>query len=281
MKMINLLTVDVEDWYHDLHPSLWKLCESRVVENTHKILRIIEEHDCSATFFVLGCVAEQFPDLIRQISDKGHEIATHGYLHTPITQRNRVEFEEDLRKSLFILERIVRHKILGHRACRFSINRKTAWAIDVLGKNGLKYDSSIFPAITPDYGVPQCPTHPYFISSSNIEEDNSNGTIMEFPLSVLSIPIFHVNIPVAGGFYLRFLPYWFIKLSLKRINKMGNPAVVFIHPKDLDPQKPRIKELSWHHYYGLADAEKKFAKLLSDFKFTSIKNYIEEYGFHA
>jgi len=273
----NLLTVDVEDWYHDLSPSRLKLCEDRVVEYTRKILHIIKENECNATFFTLGCVAERFPGLIEQINDEGHEIATHGYLHTPITQRNKLEFEEDLNKSISILEHVAQRKILGHRACRFSINKKTAWAIDILEKSGLKYDSSIFPAMVFEYGVPSAPLYPYFISSSNIEEDCSSGNLMEFPLSVFRIPFLWLNIPIAGGFYLRFFPYWFIKMSLKRINKMGYPGVIFIHPKDLDPQKPRIKELSWHHYYGLSDAERKFSKLLRDFKFTSIENYLEKY----
>jgi polysaccharide deacetylase family protein (PEP-CTERM system associated) len=275
--MINLLTVDVEDWYHDLDPSLWRLCEDRVVDNTKRILRIIEEHRCSATFFILGCVAERFPDLVEQINNEGHEIATHGYFHIPITQRSESELEDDLRRSISVLEHITRRRILGHRACKFSINKKTAWAIDVLKKNGLKYDSSIFPAITPEYGVPRAPVYPYFISSTSIEKDNSDGDLIEFPLSVFNIPFLRMNIPIAGGFYLRFFPYWFIKMSLKRINKMGYPGVIFIHPKDLDPQKPRIKELSWHHYYGLSCAEEKFTKLLSEFKFTSIENYLEKH----
>jgi len=278
--MINILTVDVEDWYHDLHPSLWRLCEDRVVDSTQKILRIIERHGYSATFFVLGCVAKRYPYLVEQINDKGHEIATHGYFHQPITKEKRDEFKEDLCRSISILEHITRRKVLGHRACKFSINKKTAWAIDILEKVGLKYDSSVVPALTPEYGVPRAPIHPYHISSSNIEKDNLDGDLIEFPLSVFSVPFLRINVPVAGGFYLRFFPYWFIKMSLRRINKMGYPGVVFIHPKDLDPEKPRIKELSWHHYYNLSNAEKKFTKLLGDFKFTSIENYLEEHGSH-
>lgn len=274
--MINLLTIDVEDWYHDLQPSQWKTCKDRVVENTRKILFMIKKHGHNATFFTLGCVAERYPELIEQINNEGHEIATHGYLHKPITKMSKEEFEEDLKKSLSILEHVTRRKVIGHRACRFSINQKTAWALDVLKRNGLKYDSSIFPAKTPEYGVPRAPVHPYFISSANIEKNSQNGDLIEFPLSVLSIPVLHINIPVAGGFYLRLLPYWLIRASLRKINKMGYPAVVFIHPKDLDPQKPRVKELSWHHYYGLDGAQEKFAKLLSDFKFASIENYLEE-----
>jgi len=279
--MINLLTVDVEDWYHDLDPLLWKFCEDRVVDASKKILRMIKKRGHTATFFVLGHVAERFPDLVEKISDEGHEVATHGYLHTPLTKKSKNEFEHELRKSISILEHITKRRVLGHRACKFSINRKTAWAIDILKRNGLKYDSSIFPTLTPEYGVMRAPIHPYFISSSNIEKNNRDSDLIEFPLSVLKIPFFGINIPVAGGFYLRFFPYWFTKLSLKKLNKMGYPAVVFIHPKDLDPQKPRIKELSWHHYYGLSSAEEKFAKLLSDFQFTSIEDYLERHGGHV
>ena len=98
---------------------------------------------------------------------------------------------------------------------------------------------------------------------------------MEFPLSVFSIPFLHANIPIGGGFYLRFFPYWFIKMSLRRINKMGYPGVIYIHPADLDSQKPRIRELGWDYYYGLSHAEDKFDKLLSDFSFMSIESYLE------
>jgi polysaccharide deacetylase family protein (PEP-CTERM system associated) len=275
--MMNILTVDVEDWYHDLNPSLWRSCEDRVVGNTKRILRLLDKHDYSATFFVLGCVAERFPKLVEQIEDKEHEVATHGYLHVPINNWSRLRFENDLRKSISILENITQRRILGHRASHFSINNETAWAIDILKKNGLRYDSSIFPLRTPKYGFPQATVYPYRVSFLNIRKNDPNGNFIEFPLSTYKIPLLNIKIPIAGGFYLRFFPYWLIKTAIKKINKMGHPAVIYIHPGDLDPEKPKIKELSWIYYYNLSLAEGRFKKLLDDFSFTSIARYLEEY----
>ena len=136
-------------------------------------------------------------------------------------------------KSIGIIEKITKNKISGHRACEFSIVEKTSWAIDILKKNGLKYDSSIFPVKTHLYGVPDAPLYPYHISSSNITRDNPEVDFFEFPLSVYRFPIMHKTIPVAGGFYLRLFPYWFIKHAIKKINKMGKPTIfVTTHPLD-------------------------------------------------
>jgi polysaccharide deacetylase family protein (PEP-CTERM system associated) len=179
-----------------------------------------------------------------------------------------------LLKSIGILEGITKDKIRGHRACEFSIGEKTSWAIDILKKNGLKYDSSVFPVKTHLYGVPDAPLYPYHISSSNIKVNNPEEDFLELPLSVYKLPIVHKNIPVAGGFYLRFFPYWFIKHAMKMINKMGQPTVIYVHPWEFDQKQPRIKELNWLHYYRLISTERKFKKLLKDFKFSLIQERI-------
>ena len=272
MSPINILTIDVEDYYQDTEFKNWKSYEDRVVQNTHKILNILSETNTKATFFVLGYVAEHFPGLVRNIKDKGHEIATHGYSHTPITQQMPSEFEEDLLKSIRILEKITGDRVMGYRARQFSVSKKTSWAIDILKKAGLKYDSSVFPVKTPLYGVPDAPLHPYHIASSNIKRDNPEEDFLELPLSVYRIPIIHKNIPVAGGFYLRFFPYLFIKHAIKIINnKMNQPAIIYIHPWEFDPEQPRISDHKWYHYYRLSKTEQKFRKLLKDFKFTSVR----------
>jgi hypothetical protein len=141
-------------------------------------------------------------------------------------------------------------------------------------KNGLKYDSSIFPVKTPLYGVPTATLYPYHISSSNIKRDNPEEDFLEFPLSVYKIPIVHKNIPIAGGFYLRLFPYWFIKHAIRKINKIGQPAIFYIHPWEFDPKQPRIDELKGYHYYNLPRTETKFKKLLKDFKFISVREEI-------
>jgi polysaccharide deacetylase family protein (PEP-CTERM system associated) len=269
------MTIDVEDWYMDTDISTWDSYEDRIVLNTQKILEMLDKTNTKATFFVVGYVAEHFPELIKEIRDRGHEIGTHGYSHTSIRKQTPSEFEEDLIKSVRILEKISNEKIRGHRACEFSIGEETAWAIDTLKENGLKYDSSIFPAKTPLYGVPDAPLYPYSVSSANIKKEDPEEEFLEFPLSVYRTPIVHKNIPVAGGFYLRFFPYWFIKHAIKVINKMSKPAIFYIHPWEFDPKQPRIKELKWYHYYRLGSTERKFKKLLNDFEFTSIRRWLE------
>ena len=273
-RVTNILTIDVEDWYMDTDISTWDSYEDRVVQSTQEILNLLDETNTQATFFVVGYVAEYFPALIEDIKDRGHEIGTHGYSHTSIKKQTPSEFEEDLLKSVRILEKITKDKIRGHRACEFSIVEETSWAIDILKKNRLKYDSSIFPVKTHLYGVPDAPLYPYHISSSNIKIVNSDEDFLEFPLSVYSFPIVHKNIPVAGGFYLRMFPYCFIKHAMKKINKMGQPATFYIHPWEFDPKQPRIKELKWYHYCRLGSTERKFKKLLKDFKFSSIQEWI-------
>lgn len=272
MVKTNILTIDVEDWYMDIDISTWDSYEDRIVQSTQKILGMLDETNTNATFFVLGYVAEHFPELVEEIKDKGHEIATHGYSHTSIMKQTPSEFEKDLSKSVKILEGITKDKIKGHRACEFSIVEGTSWAIDILKKNGLKYDSSVFPVKTHLYGVPDAPLFPYRISSSNIKiSDDPEADFLEFPLSVYGIPVMHKNIPVAGGFYLRFLPYWFIRLAIRKINKIGQPAIFYVHPWEFDPAQPKIKEVKGGHYYNLSNTEKKFKRLLKDFEFASIK----------
>ena len=183
-------------------------------------------------------------------------------------------FERDLLKSIDILEGITKRKVLGHRACQFSITEKTSWALDILNKNNLKYDSSVFPVKTPLYGVPDAPQYPYLISSSNIKINDLKAELLEMPLSVYKVPLLHKNIPVAGGFYLRLFSYWFIKYAIKKINLEGKSAVIYIHPWELDINQPKIKDLRWFHYHNLSTTEKKFKKLLKDFRFFSIREFI-------
>jgi polysaccharide deacetylase family protein (PEP-CTERM system associated) len=273
-EVTNILTIDVEDWYMDTDISTWDSYEDRVVQSTKKILNMLDERNTKATFFVVGYVAEQFPELIEDIKNKGYEIGTHGYSHTSITKQTPSEFEKDLLKSIRILEKITKDKIRGHRACEFSIGEKTSWAIDILKKNGLKYDSSVFPVKTYLYGVPDAPLYPYHISSSNIKEDNPENDFLELPSSVYRITIVHKNIPIAGGFYLRIFPYCFIKHAMKKINKAGQPVIFYVHPWEFDAKQPRVKELKWYHYYRLSSTERKFKKLLKDFKFSSIQEWI-------
>lgn len=285
---MNILQVDVEHFYCDYHIDVkewenieeWQKYRERTIWSTEKILDILEKKKITATFFILGCVAEKFPDLIERIEAAGHEIGSHGYWHVVATRQSPQEFEEDLKESLAVLSRVSHDRIIGYRACNFTLVESTSWIIDILKLHGLKYDSSIFPFKTHIYGVPDAPLFPYHISSRNIKICFPNERFLEFPLSVYRIPIVNVNVPIAGGFYFRFLPYWFIKSGIKRLNREKKPAICYIHNWELDSDQPRVKPLraQVYHYWGLSTAENKLRRLLNDFDFMSTREWIETEG---
>lgn len=268
--MKNMMSVDLEDYYCDLPFSTWGNYESRVVKNTRVILDLFEKYQVGATFFTLGHIAEKYPELIEEVKSKGHEIASHGYSHTDLRKMTPSEFESDLVKSTEILRKSSGENVIGFRAPFFSINRQNFWVFDIM-KRHLKYDSSIFPVKTPLYGIPEAPRHPYRMSEKDPLTETSKGTFLEIPPATLRLPGVG-NIPIAGGFHMRFLPVQLIKLGIRRINKSGFPAMCYIHPKDLDPQFPRISEYAWHYYWGLKGAYKKFESLIRSFKFSSVRD---------
>jgi len=273
MKTKNMMSVDLEDYFCDLPFENWSRYESRVLKNTEKILELFEKNNVKATFFTLGYIAEKFPDLIKEIDNRGHEIASHSYAHLDIRKVTKSKFEEDLKKSIDILENITGKKILGFRAPYFSIDKKSFWAIEILSKY-FKYDSSIFPVKTPLYGIKNAPRNIYKPNITNPIITDSKNSLIEIPMATDRIPLIG-NIPIAGGFYLRFLPYFYMKYGLKKINKNENPFIFYIHPKDLDSEMPKIGEYTWHHYHNLKNSTKKFEKILNDFEFTTIKEYLK------
>ncbi len=272
MPITNIMSVDLEDYYCDLPFLEWPKYESRIIKNTKLILEMFEKYDVKATFFVLGYIAEKFPDLIKKISELGHEIASHGYAHIDLRKVSKEQFEEDFFKSINILEKITGKKVEGFRAPFFSINENNYWVFEILSEN-ISYDSSIFPVKTQLYGIPNAPRTIYKPSLNNIVNEDNQGKLVEIPMATHRIPLIG-NIPIAGGFYLRFFPYWYMKLGIKKMNKQGYPAMLYIHPKDLDPEMPRISEYSWYYYYNLKSAVKKFEKLLKDFKFSTAKDVL-------
>jgi len=282
--MKNILQIDVEDWFCDLDPNEWAKCEPRVVKSTEKILELLNKTNNKATFFVLGYVAEKFPELVKKISKEGHEVGTHGYAHRRIDEQSPEEFKKDLLKSIKIIEKITHKKVKGYRAPQFTVGKNTLWALDIIKGAGLEYDSSVFPVKTPLYGIEDSPLYPH--ERKTIKNEN----LLEIPLSIYEVPLIKKKIPIAGGFYLRALPYLIIKHAVKKINKSENVAVMYIHPCDIDKGKPKVakknlfkyysmdssdKSLKWFHYYGLKNAENKFERLLNDFKFTSTEDWIK------
>jgi peptidoglycan-N-acetylglucosamine deacetylase len=270
-KITNIMSVDLEDYYCDLKFEEWGKYDNRVQENTEKILALFEKYNVTATFFCLGYIAEKFPDLIMDIKKRGHEIASHSYAHIDLRKVSKEEFEKDLQKSINIIEKITGDKVKGFRAPFFSIDKNSFWAFEVLRKY-VEYDSSIFPVKTHLYGVPNAPRHIYNPSKENPLKENKSEEMIEIPLATHKTP-FIGNIPIAGGFYLRFFPYQYIKFGINKMNKKLLPAMIYIHPKDIDPNMPKIKEYSWHYYFNQKSAINKFEKLLKDFKFCSVEKY--------
>ncbi|MFC5277844.1 polysaccharide deacetylase family protein [Halorubrum rubrum] len=271
---MNVLQVDVEPWYCDLPMDRWGECTDRVVENVETILSLLSETDNEATFFVLEEVANNHPDLVRRIRDEGHEVGSHGYSHRHLSEMTPVELEFEIDRSVETLRGIGIDDVDGFRAPKFSLDRSTSWAIDVLEERGFRYDSSVFPVKTPLYGIPSAPRRPYRIGSEDPTVPLKDG-LWEVPLSTYRVPGAGVNVPVAGGFYLRALPYRFIAHALRRRSAAGHPAVCYVHPWELDPSIPRIDEYAWFHYHRLGSALGKFRRLLGDFEFTTTERYLD------
>ena len=271
--MINAMTVDLEDWHHSIDSipfSDWDKYESRVEVNTHKILDLFNKEKINATFFILGYIAEKYSGLVKEIASLGHEIATHGNAHQLVYRQSPQEFREDLKRAIGVIENISQQKILGYRAPYWTITKESYWALDILLEEGLKYDSSIFPMKTYLYGIPDAPLYPYIV------KENNGNKLIEFPPSVITF--MGVKIPVAGGFYMRLLPSWVIRAGFKKINKEDQSTIVYIHPPEFDPQKPRLKlpfMESILHYYNLDVMEGKIKTLVSEFKFGTVKELLD------
>lgn len=264
--------MDLEDHFCDLPLSEWSKYESRVEKTTKRILDLLETHGAHATFFTLGHVAENHPNLIQEIKNRGHEIASHGFFHIDIRKMSKSRFETELRNSLDILEKITGEKVLGFRAPWFSINKDNLWVFDIL-KKYLKYDSSIFP-VRFHYGFSTAPKYLYKMSNDNPLKNDNQSTFFEIPPTTINIPILG-KIPAAGGIYLRFFPSFILRRAIKCSNKDGFPAMLYIHPQDFDPQRPRLKGLAWHNFYGLKNATAKFETILNEFEFSTVKDSLK------
>ncbi|MFP4056854.1 MAG: polysaccharide deacetylase family protein [Candidatus Brocadiia bacterium] len=272
----NALTVDVEDWYHsvlEVPPSEWAECEDRIRPATDRLLACLRAHGARATFFVLGHVAEHHPDLVPAIEAEGHEIACHGYAHRLVYEQGEEAFRDDLRRALDLLGAQASGRVRGFRAAYWSITRDCAWALDAVAEAGLAYDSSIYPTRTSLYGIPDAPREPCRLQTPGGRE------LAEFPPSVLRFPV--RNVPFAGGIYLRLLPYWAVRWAMRRFRRAGRPALVYIHPPEFDPGKPRLPlpfARRVLHYARLESLGEKVPRLLSDFAFVPLGELLERLG---
>jgi len=275
--MKHALSIDVEDYFQvsafesQISRSDWHNHESRVVANTRRILRILEETDTRATFYVLGWVAKHFPDIVHEISAAGHEIGSHSYWHRLIYEMSPQEFADDLGKSLEALSDITGERIETYRAPSFSVTRQSLWALEVLARHGISTDTSIYPVVHDRYGISDAPTGIHWI-------ETDSGTLLEFPPAVMRWG--GQNFPVGGGGYFRFWPLAVTLRALKHLERSGQPFVFYLHPWEIDPGQPRLRTGSmlsrWRHYLNLDQVESRLRTLLKTFEFAPIREVVKQ-----
>ena len=273
---MNILGIDFEDWYH---PELIKKNikdekhNATVINGIDKILELLRKHETLATFFVVGELLEIKPEILDKIIDNDHEIGFHTMYHDRLDSPGYKEkFHDEIKK----FAELTSNKSRGFRAPTFSLNKNSSWAIDILVENDYIYDSSIVPAKTNMYGLPNAEKFPYKISSKNLEKNNSDGVLTEFPLLVTNF--LGKKIPAGGGFYLRTLPSRVIENAIKSYEKDNLPGIFYIHSWELTPEfMPKIELPKKDHFVTFHNVEKAYNKmenLLEKFQFTSFKKFL-------
>jgi polysaccharide deacetylase family protein (PEP-CTERM system associated) len=269
---VNALTVDLEDWYHvcgadgSADPSQWDAYESRVTRSTDRVLSLLRTWGVHATFFVLGYVAVREPALVRAVAKEGHEVATHGHFHRRVFELSPAEFEVDLSQSLDAISAAFGGKVIGYRAPEWSMRPHTLWALAILRKHGILYDSSMVPLTRMgDRSYPRFPCR----------FRTAFGDIVEFPLT--SMRCFGENLPFTGGLPLRLTPYFYVLSKMRQLNECGHPALVYVHPWEFDPEQPRVN-LPWSrrfmHYFNLSATPRKVVGLLKHLRLAPLREVL-------
>jgi polysaccharide deacetylase family protein (PEP-CTERM system associated) len=272
---VNALTVDLEDWYHVCgveetgDASRWETYESRVGRDTERVLSLLRDAGVHATFFVLGYIAAREPGLVRAVAREGHEVATHGHFHRRIFELSPREFEEDLTSSMEAISAPSGSQVVGYRAPEWSMRPHTMWALSILRRKGVLYDSSMVPLTRMgDRSFPRFPCRFH----------TGYGDIVEFPLT--TVRCFGEGLPFTGGLPLRLTPYFYIVSKIRQLNGVGRPALVYVHPWEFDLEQPRL-DLPWSrrfmHYFNLAATPRKVAGLLKHLRFAAIREVLVAY----
>ncbi len=258
-------TVDMEDWYQGIGLDLdqWSRFEKRIKIGHEKLLTLLSKHKVKATYFILGKVIEEFPELVQQVKDEGHELACHTYSHPFLYEITPERFRAELKKCKELITPF-QEGYMGFRAPYFSIDNRNLWTLDILKEEGFIYDSSIFPGSTARTGI----------AGFKKEIHTLENGLREFPISNFKVTKFDFGV---GGAYFRILPYSYFCSKLKKL-LVQRPAVFYIHPWELDENHPYLKGLNkriqYTHYFNLKNTEKKLDKLLSDFEFCSLNQLI-------
>ena len=261
----NALTCDVEDYFqvsafeNIISRDDWSSLECRIPQNIDRILEMYAEADVVGTFFILGWVAERFPEYLRRIADAGHEVASHGMVHSRVWDLGPEQFLADISDSKKLIEDASGRAVRGFRAASWSFDQRTPWAHELLAEAGYDYSSSIYPVSRDHYGIPDAPIAPFYIKGLEL---------LEIPAS--STRFFGRNWPAAGGGFFRLLPYAASALLVKRVQSAsGIPAMFYYHPWELDPGQPKVSGIGLktrvRHYLNLTRFQPRLARLLREF----------------
>lgn len=280
---LHALTVDLEEWYHaelvrEKVPPAERVDQAPAA--VRPILALLKAQGVQATFFIVGEVAERHPELVREIAAADHEIACHSYSHRPLWELTPAGFSAELAQFRRLMKDILGEavEIIGFRAPTFSLEARTAWALDVLAEHGYRYDSSIFPLRTPLYGVSNAPLGPYRISASAVEQHDANGRLVEFPATVCQLG--KRRMPVGGGTYLRLLP-WPLFVWCWESTARTRPAVLYVHPWETyagTPRLPMPPHLALATYGNIAGALGRLRRLLERCRFAPMRAVLAQAG---
>lgn len=275
---MNILTIDLEDWFHILahfetaSPEQWVSFESRVERNTDWILDTLARHGHHATFFCLGWIANKHPALIKKIVAQGHEIGCHSMNHQLVYYQTPAEFRKDLGDCIHLLEDVSGKKIKTYRAPGFSVSKGTNWVFDILLDNGIEHDCSVFPVPRNHGGYEQFSSLTPCLISANGRQ------LKEFPMSVARFA--GRNFVYSGGGYFRLCPYPLMKSLMTH----STYAMTYFHPRDFDPGQPALASLPFTRKLklnvGLKSAKSKFDALLNDFAFMSVAESADKIPWH-
>jgi polysaccharide deacetylase family protein (PEP-CTERM system associated) len=272
LSHVNAMSIDVEDYFQVsafekyIERDHWSKIDCRVERNLHEILTLLDAHRVKATFFTLGWIAERFPQLIRQIAEQGHELASHGYSHVRVTEQNPSSFAKDILNTKKLLEDISGRVVTGYRAASYSINRTNLWAHEEILKAGYRYSSSIYPIRHDLYGIPDAPRFAF--------RPIADADLVEIPVTTLEIGT--RRIPCGGGGFFRLYPYPVSRWMIKQINSREHQSAIFyFHPWEIDALQPRIPNLPWktkfRHYLNLDRTFERLTTLLRDFEWNTMQ----------
>jgi polysaccharide deacetylase family protein (PEP-CTERM system associated) len=276
-SVTHVLSVDVEDYYmveafaKSVRRDEWGKWPSRVVESTLRTLDLFDRHKVKATFFFVGWVAERFPELVREVHLRGHELACHSYWHRTVYSLTPGQFRTDTRAAVRAIEDAAGVKVYGYRAPSWSITKNCMWALDILSEEGFTYDSSIYPIRHDLYGVPGAQRFPYTRSCAN------GCALKEFPPATLRI--LGQNLPAAGGGYLRIFPLAYTHWTFRKFEETYRQSVVvYLHPWELDPEQPRIRDTlksRLRHYTNIRGMKGRLDSILSRYQFGTFNEAIK------